>query len=220
MLRRHILIILLASLIAPATAQAYQPPFYPPGPQWAGPNEILASAFERLRAFVESPAIHNGALAAEFLETQMAPLFDFEAMAAWAARPYYQQMSAEQRTQFKQGMKRRFIELIVNGMGPYISPLPRVRFYPARPAGPDRADEQPLGLVEVRVQEVGIDGLLDLLAGRLVARGGARDRGREQAREQDEGRSAAPFHGAPYSSVPRRQGKLAVGRGLRRRRAR
>jgi len=140
MLRRHILIILLASLIAPATAQAYQPPFYPPGPQWAGPNEILASAFERLRAFVESPAIHNGALAAEFLETQMAPLFDFEAMAAWAARPYYQQMSAEQRTQFKQGMKRRFIELIVNGMGPYISPLPRVRFYPARPAGPDRAD--------------------------------------------------------------------------------
>lgn len=140
MFRRHFLLALTLSLLASNAVWAYQPPFYPTAQQWPGPNEVLASAFIRLQTFVQSPAINDPVSASVFLETQMAPLFDFEAMADWAARPYYQQMNPEQRHQFTQGMKQRFIELIVKGMGPYITPLPRVRFYGARPSGPGQAD--------------------------------------------------------------------------------
>lgn len=146
MIFRSLILSLAFCALGSGPAQGYQPypQPHPPGfagmQQWASPNQVLSTAFDRLSAFVSSPAINNPLQATAFLETEMAPLFDFEFMANWAARPYYQRMNPQQRELFRQGMKQRFVELIIKGMGPYINPLPRVRFHSARFSGPGQAD--------------------------------------------------------------------------------
>jgi phospholipid transport system substrate-binding protein len=134
------LIVLALSL--PATVSAYYPPQpYPPTPQvFDDPGKLLADALARIRQFTGSGIWRNPPQARAFLETGIVPYFDFEFMAAWTARPFYQQMDTIQQARFRQLMKERFIALLMGGMGTYVEPFPAVRLFPARRLGPDRAD--------------------------------------------------------------------------------
>ena len=140
---RRLSIALLFSLAAFAgTCFAYYggPNLTPPVQTWKDPVHLLADALARVRFFAASGVWRDPVRTQAFLETEVTPYFDFEFMAAWAARPFYQQMNAAQQAQFRAAMKQRFIGLVVSGMGAYVNPLPNIRFLPARLVAPDRAD--------------------------------------------------------------------------------
>lgn len=107
---------------------------------WQDPVQLLADALSRVQYFAASGDWHDPVRTRLFLERDVSSYFDLDFMAGWTARPYYQQMSPVQQERFRTGMQQRFIELIVRGMGPYVNPLPQVRFSPARLVGPGQAE--------------------------------------------------------------------------------
>jgi phospholipid transport system substrate-binding protein len=141
---RRLSIALFISLAALFTGPSFgypMGPAYPPQSQtWTDPVQLLADALSRVRFFAASGIWRDPVSAQGFLETEVTPYFDFEFMAAWSARPFYQQMNPAQQARFRAGMKQRFIGLIVSGMGAYVNPVPQVRFLPARRVAVDRAD--------------------------------------------------------------------------------
>src|SRR5687767_5924671 len=141
---RHLTIALVLSLAAtfagPSLAYTTGPGNASAAQTWKDPVQLLADALARVRFFAASGLWRDPIGTQAFLETEVTPYFDFEFMAAWSARPFYQQMNAAQQAQFRAAMKQRFIGLVVSGMGAYVNPLPNVRFLPARLVAPDRAD--------------------------------------------------------------------------------
>lgn len=138
---RIILKLLLGSLVFVAVTAAAQPygygppaPYYRSSPDYetTGPVRVLKEGLGKMRAFLAEDGADDPAKLYPFLDQQVSPYFDFDSMAAWVARPYYQRWSEKQRLRFRNRLKDQFFYTLARELGSFSKPLPRVDFGRAR----------------------------------------------------------------------------------------
>ena len=134
---------LLVSLTSANLYAAPYQPYYPgnyPGyaPYRATTSEpaaILKSGIAKLTTFIKSGAAKDNAQAMKFIQTQIAPYFDFEYMTRWAAGPAWRRMSPEQRATMQQQLTTSFLNTLAQKLNTY-SDQP-IRYFTPRGQGRD-----------------------------------------------------------------------------------
>ena len=124
-----VLILLVSAFSHTVTAAPYPP--YPPGiapqVQAPAPATILKNGITKLTSFIKQGGAKDRAKAIYFLETEIAPYFDFEYMTRWSAGPAWRRMSDEQRRQMQQQLTSSFMATLVqkatNTFSPLMGPL-------------------------------------------------------------------------------------------------
>jgi phospholipid transport system substrate-binding protein len=124
------------------TAAPYQP-YYPgnyPGytpyqTRTSEPAAILKTGIAKLTQFIKSGAAKNNAQAMQFIQTEIAPYFDFEYMTRWSAGPAWRRMSAEQRATMQQQLTTSFLNTLAQKLNTY-SNQP-IRYFTPRGQGRD-----------------------------------------------------------------------------------
>lgn len=101
-----------------------------------GPEIILRAGIERLKGFMAGGG-GQGRDADRFIDNEIAPFFDFDYMAKWAAGPRWRYLSAEQRNQMSTTIKRLFLAALAKNISGYGDPI--VRIHRAR-AGRSRGE--------------------------------------------------------------------------------
>jgi phospholipid transport system substrate-binding protein len=115
--------LVLASVI-PHLAQATPfPPYYPGStPQLdtsTVPATIVKSGINKLTSFIQSGGAQDRAQAMIFLETEVAPYFDFAYMTRWAAGPAWRTMSPGQRAAMQRKLTGAFMTTLVQKLTTY-----------------------------------------------------------------------------------------------------
>ena len=119
-----------------AAAQA-QPPFMPGpmhGPYSAQPRvnpgeQAVATLREGMRElldFLGKKEKPNKLQLAAFLDSSIAPYFDFDYMAKWAGGSLYERMDEQQRSLFAQKLKGLFFSALARNLGTYSNTAPRI----------------------------------------------------------------------------------------------
>ncbi|MES9955918.1 MAG: ABC transporter substrate-binding protein [Sedimenticola sp.] len=96
-----------------------------PGPgftrqaQQTGPSVILQEGLKKLMKFVGSKKQPNRKQLAHFLNTEIAPYFDFHHMARWSSGPRWRQMSEQQREKMAAKLKQNFLGALVQKLSGY-----------------------------------------------------------------------------------------------------
>jgi phospholipid transport system substrate-binding protein len=119
--------ILLASFTALNTSAAPYQPYYPgsyPGyapyqTRTSEPAAILKAGISKLTKFINSGAAKDNARAMQFIQTEIAPYFDFEYMTRWAAGPAWPRMSPEQRATMQQQLTTSFLNTLAQKLNTY-----------------------------------------------------------------------------------------------------
>ena len=129
-------IVLALALVTASLAQAQ--PYAMPGPGYAtpapqatkrfpddGPAAVTQGGLKRLLDYLQNSDGDLKKLGA-FLNTQVAPYFDFAYMAKAAAGNLYRHMTEEQRHRLANRIKRQFLSSMVEKLGNYSSQQVRV----------------------------------------------------------------------------------------------
>lgn len=135
--------LLLVSLSVAANPYPYHNKgSYPPFPDYqsTNPAKILEDGLNRMRTFLERGGAGDPAKLYTFLQEQVAPYFDFERMAMWVGRPYYQQMSERQKTVLRNRLQETFLRSLATQIGTFSEPPPRIDFLRPRPTGPNQME--------------------------------------------------------------------------------
>jgi len=135
---------LLVSIISLNVNAAPYQPYYPGAyPRYAPyqartsePAAILKAGINKLTKFIRSGAAKDNARAMQFIQTEIAPYFDFEYMTRWSAGPAWRHMSAEQRANMQQQLTTSFLNTLAQKLSTY-SDQP-IRYF--TPRGQSRDD--------------------------------------------------------------------------------
>lgn len=133
---RAILFVLFLGLAPTVSAQSYAPgrgappPAYAPLP--ATPDQLLRQGMDRLTGFLIGAGNPSPAALVTFLDHEVAPYFDFEYMARWAAGSLYRRLTPEQNQRLAQKLKHLFLDALARNLGTFARPLPRIDVFPAR----------------------------------------------------------------------------------------
>ena len=143
----------LLALLCAGTASALSPPTTPsatsaattpaPAARPLNPAQRLRLGVQSLMAFMNREPRPAPSAIARFLDTEIAPLFDFDAMARAAAGRVYLALTPKQRTAMAEEIKRLFLTRLTQGLTLYRGQ--QVRFLPAR-FSPD-GSEAVIGMV-------------------------------------------------------------------------
>ena len=98
--------------------------------QAPGPGEVLREGVTKLLNFMRQQKGSNPDLIAAFLETEIAPYFDFAYMAKWTAGPTYRNMNEQQRSLLEQDIKTMLLSSLSQRLGSYDNQ--DVRFFQPR----------------------------------------------------------------------------------------
>lgn len=109
----------------------------PPDYQAIGPAHLLEEGLNRMRDFLAQGGADNPADLYTFLQEQVTPYFDFERMAAWVAKPYYQRMTQKQQIRFRNNLQEVFLKTLAKQIGAFSKPKPRIDFLRPRAKGPN-----------------------------------------------------------------------------------
>jgi len=137
--------LLLATLFITSVAAEANPypyrggGFYTPPRDYqaAGPAHLLKEGLNRMRDFLAQGGAGNPAELYTFLQEQVTPYFDFERMAAWVAKPYYQRMTKKQQTRFRSSLQEVFLKTLARQIGTFSNPQPRIDFLRPQAKGPN-----------------------------------------------------------------------------------
>lgn len=125
----------LAPMTVSAQAQMQgrgpNPPLYAPLP--ATPDQLLRQGMDRLTGFLIGAVNPTPAALVTFLDHQVAPYFDFEYMARWAAGSLYRRLTPEQNQRLAQKLRHLFLDALARNLGTFARPLPRIDIFPTRP---------------------------------------------------------------------------------------
>ena len=105
-----------------------------PAPRAGNPAAVLRAGMDRLLDFLASEQAASPQALAHFLNSEIAPFFDFEHMARSAGGRMFEQMDEAQRRAMVQEVKRTFLTRLAEKLGAYDNQ--QVRFLPPR-AGND-----------------------------------------------------------------------------------
>ena len=103
------------------------------------PYDIVGYGVNELRRFLAHDTVRNPDAIGTFLDESIAPYFDFEAMARWAAGPFYRSLSASERERFHQTVRDMCLEALARNLGSYAIAAPPVQVFP--PMSRDWGDE-------------------------------------------------------------------------------
>jgi phospholipid transport system substrate-binding protein len=109
----------------PATASpAPTAPVASATPSISQPPELQAAAvlkegMDKLLAYLGQPELPNQLQVAAFLDREVAPYFDFDYMARWAAGPLYAEMPDQERRALAAGIEREFLGTLASRLAGY-----------------------------------------------------------------------------------------------------
>lgn len=92
---------------------------YPGARQGPGPGAELKAGMNKLMAFFKSNRRASSTAIKAFLETEIAPAFDFDYMAKMAAGPMARQMNPGQRKSLAAKIKKEFLGVLVQRLASY-----------------------------------------------------------------------------------------------------
>ena len=120
MKQAHILIGLVCSLLFTSSFSApySQYPVSPPNVQQP-PAEVLKQGIEQLASFLIRGSGSNTPSLGVFLDTKIAPLFDFAYMAKWVAGAQARNMTPQQGAALEQKIRRIFLTIMVDKLAEY-----------------------------------------------------------------------------------------------------
>ncbi|MEW8627684.1 MAG: ABC transporter substrate-binding protein [Candidatus Thiodiazotropha sp.] len=101
--------------------------------QEVGPGMILREGVTKLLKFMRQSDQPNPQKIAAFLEAEIAPYFDFDYMADWAAGPMKRYMTEQQKAELGQQVKALLLGTLAKRLGDYNNQ--DVRFYRPRSSG-------------------------------------------------------------------------------------
>lgn len=113
-------------------------PYFPNNPQSTAtnlsePGIIVKTGIEKLTRFIRSGQAQDKATAMAFLETEVAPYFDFKYMTRWAAGPVWRSMSPEQRARMQSKLTNAFMTTLVQKLTSYTNQP--IRYFTPRGQG-------------------------------------------------------------------------------------
>jgi len=113
-------------------------PYFPNNPQNTAanvsePGIIVKTGIEKLTRFIRSGQARDKATAMAFLETEVAPYFDFKYMTRWAAGPAWRSMSPEQRARMQSKLTNAFMTTLVQKLTSYTNQP--IRYFTPRGQG-------------------------------------------------------------------------------------
>ena len=121
-----VLLVLVSAISYTSLATAAYPPYYqgraPRLDTSVAPAAIVKSGISKLTAFIQSGGAQNRAKAMTFLETEVAPYFDFAYMTRWAAGPAWRNMSPKQRANMQTRLTNAFMTTLVQKAGDLYQP--------------------------------------------------------------------------------------------------
>jgi phospholipid transport system substrate-binding protein len=131
-----VFLILITS--ASLAAAAAPPPSYyqgqhhgrAPVQQAAEPAQLLKAGINKLTTFIRGGGAQDKARAAAFLQTEIAPYFDFAYMTRWAAGPAWRSMSPEQRANMQAQLAESFMTILAQQLTSYSNQS--IRFFTPR----------------------------------------------------------------------------------------
>ena len=129
-------VFLLFAFALPHTATAT--PYFPNNYQNTAadasrPGTIVRAGVEKLTRFIRSGQAQDRVQAMAFLETEVAPYFDFEYMTRWAAGPAWRSMSPEQRARMQSKLTNAFMTTLVQKLTSYTNQP--IRYFTPRGQG-------------------------------------------------------------------------------------
>jgi len=122
--------------------------------QAADPGTILREGMTRLLKFMQRKERPNANEIGVFVESEIAPYFDFGYMAQWAAGPAYRKMNTSQRNAVEQKVKEMLLTTLVKRLGSYENQ--DVRFFRPRRAGKNEVKVK-VGIIQTGGYPASID---------------------------------------------------------------
>lgn len=108
------------SLSVNAAPYSPYPSNYPaPSLDIVAPATIVKTGITKLTDFIRSGAAKDPIKARTFLETEVAPYFDFNYMARWSAGPAWRTMTAEQRKTLQNRITQSFMTTLAGKLTSY-----------------------------------------------------------------------------------------------------
>jgi phospholipid transport system substrate-binding protein len=107
------------SLTATATPYPNQPGYPGNVSQFSEPAVVLETGISKLTAFLKSGSAQDRGRAMAFLETEVAPYFDFAYMTRWAAGPAWNRMKPEQQAMFQKHLTTSFMTTLAQKLTTY-----------------------------------------------------------------------------------------------------
>jgi phospholipid transport system substrate-binding protein len=108
-------------------------PMHAPQMEQAGPAQVLREGMGKLLKFMRQPERPSQQAIAAFLQSEVAPYFDFAYMSNWVAGPMNRRMNDQQRMELAQSVKQMLLTTLAERLTSYENQ--DVRFYPPRRAG-------------------------------------------------------------------------------------
>jgi phospholipid transport system substrate-binding protein len=100
--------------------------------QATSPDQILRQGIDRLKGFLARGGAAGRDEIRDFLDTEIAPYFDFEYMAQWAAGPLLREMSEEEKAELATRLEDMFFAALARNLGALSDPPPRIEVFPPR----------------------------------------------------------------------------------------
>lgn len=101
-------------------------------PVHARPGQLVRAAIHQLTEFLARANNPTPDQIRSFLDRAIAPYFDFDTMARWAAGPLYYRLTPPQQELLAARLRDLFLSALARNLGAYVRPLPRVQVYPTR----------------------------------------------------------------------------------------
>jgi phospholipid transport system substrate-binding protein len=124
---------LFAASVVAAPGYNYPPHMRAPVYQEQGPGALLREGMTKLLRFLHQSENRQPQQISAFLEREVAPYFDFDYMANWAAGPMNRQMNDQQRQVFGQKIKQLLLGTLAKRLASYENQ--DVRFFRPRRVG-------------------------------------------------------------------------------------
>lgn len=99
----------------------------------ATPDQILRQGLDRLNGFMLGGGTASPERVRSFLDAHIAPHFDFDYMAWWAAGGFHRRLEEQHRVLLTARLREMFLGALARNIGAYAQPLPDVQVFPARP---------------------------------------------------------------------------------------
>ena len=99
----------------------------------ATPDALIRQGIDQLRGFLAASPNAPTDVVHAFVSQQIAPYFDFQYMAQWAAGPLLHRLNPAQRGALTAQLQMLFIDALARNLGTLERPLPQVDVFPARP---------------------------------------------------------------------------------------
>lgn len=119
----------------PAAPYGYRVPAAPVAQQ-RNPAALLKEGMEKMLAFLRRSPVPSANEIVGFLDSEIAPFFDFAYMAQAAAGPVYREMDEGQRARLQARLKEEFLGTLASRLAEYDQQ--QVRYLPARRVRNDR----------------------------------------------------------------------------------